>query len=91
MNAFSKVAISRLGRVSSSEQTLVHFTLGCFVQSLFEINLVDFGKTGNASLCVAIISPAQMHGFSFIRKMKCYDPKVLSTTMCWNCQGNLLL
>ena len=49
MNAFSKVAISRLGRVSSSEQTLVHFTLGCFVQSLFEINLVDFGKTGNAS------------------------------------------
>ena len=67
MNACSKVAIYRLGRVSSSEQTLVHFTQVCFVQSLFEINLTDFGKTGNGIQCVAINSPPQK-AWIFIHK-----------------------
>ena len=92
MNAFSKVAISGLGRVFSSKQTLVHFTQGCFVQSLFEINLMDFGKTGNAIQCVAIICPTQKAWILFIKKIKCYDPKLLytCTTMCCNCPGNLI-
>lgn len=91
MNAFSNVAISHLGRVSSSEQTLVHFTRGWFVQSLFEINLMDFGKIGNTIQCVAIISPAQNAWIFIYKSIKCYDSKVFSTTMCWNCPGKSLI